>query len=843
MATNFNTTPWHLTTRANDIESMQLSIMNNLEYRLAKSTMFATRYDRFLCVAYAVAERLYERWIITQQSYYQFKPKRVYYLSMEFLMGRTLTNSILNLGIEEVIREALGAMDLSLEELGTHEVDAGLGNGGLGRLAACFMDSIATLGIPAHGYGIRYQYGLFKQKIENGQQVEAPDNWLMLPNPWEVARPEHYFKVGFGGTVEHRVERKKNVRAIWHCAEETLATAYDTPVPGYDTITVNTLRLWTAHASDQFNLDDFNVGDYIGASEEQIKSENITRVLYPNDNFFVGKELRLKQEYFLVSASLQDIVRRYIPDHGPGWEQFADFVAIQLNDTHPALAIPELLRLLMDEEGVCWETAWKIAVATFGYTNHTLLPEALEVWPVAMLEAVLPRHMEIIYLINHHFLLDVSRQYPGDIERLRRMSIIEEAEGKSVRMSHLAVVGSHSVNGVAALHSRIMTETLFADFYTMWPERFSNKTNGVTPRRWLRQANPDLSSLITSAIGEGWVKDLANLRLLEPYAEDAAFQELWRTAKRECKIVFAKSIKREHNIVLTADSLFDVQIKRIHEYKRQLLFALYIVAEYLRLKDEPKRLLMPRTCLFGGKAAPGYHRAKLIIHLINRIAEMVNKDRSTKDNLRVAFLPNYCVSLAERLIPAADLSEQISTAGLEASGTGNMKLALNGALTIGTLDGANIEIREEVGADNIFIFGLQAHEIMALQTKGYDPSAYIAQSALLQQVMHLLECDFFCPSEPGLFRPIYDELVRGDKYCLMADFEPYIAAQDAVATAYLDKARWTRMSILNVARSGKFSSDRTISEYARDIWHVERCEVPSQLNIQRECPTQDGACE
>lgn len=834
---------WFLASKGNDANSFTLSILNNLEYRLAKGQFFATEYDKFLSVAYAVAERLTERWILTQQTYYQIKPKRVYYISMEFLMGRALANSILNLDIEETVKEALHTLGLSMEELRELEVDAGLGNGGLGRLAACFLDSLATLGIPAHGYGIHYDYGLFNQKIVDGRQVETPDNWLRLPNPWEVARPEHVHTVQFGGTVDHRMERDGREIAYWRGSEEVLATAYDTPIPGYDTVTVNTLRLWTARSSNEFNLEYFNIGDYMRASQEQVMTENITKVLYPNDNIFTGKELRLKQEYFLVSASMQDIVRRYKYDHDGDWHKFPQGVAIQLNDTHPALAIPELLRILLDEEGLTWEQAWDISVKSFGYTNHTLLPEALEEWAVSMFESLLPRHLEIIYLINHHFLLDVSRHYPGDNERLRRMSIIAEDGVKRIRMSHLAVIGSHSVNGVAKLHSQIMIDTLFHDFYEMAPYKFSNKTNGITPRRWLRKANPGLSNLISRTIGSDWVKDLNLLHQLEPYADDPAFQEAWRTEKRACKIPMVELVRRETGVIISPDSLFDVQVKRMHEYKRQLLFALYMIANYLRMKEHPEEIVVPRTCLVGGKAAPGYYRAKLIIHLINRIAEMINRDVSVINKLRVAFLPNYRVSLAEQLIPASDLSEQLSTAGKEASGTGNMKFALNGAVTIGTLDGANIEIMEEVGKDNIFIFGLTAGEVMRLKRDGYHPNEYVEKNPLLQQVLHLIDCDFFCPGEPGLFRPIYEELISNDEYCLMADFAPYLAAQDEVSTAYLDKTRWTRMSILNVAHCGKFSSDRTINEYARDIWKVQGLDIPTEMLNMNACPWDESACE
>jgi starch phosphorylase len=831
-----------LNTPRNDVESFKLSILNNLEHRLAKGQFFATDYDKFLSIAYAVAERLTERWILTQQTYYQAKPKRVYYLSMEFLMGRTLGNCLLNLDLEDVGRAALQELGMDMEEIRELEVDAGLGNGGLGRLAACFLDSLATLGIPAHGYGLRYEYGLFNQKIVDGRQVETPDNWLSLPHPWEVARAEHVFKVHFGGSVQHRPTRDGQEDVYWQYADEVLAMAYDTPVPGYDTVNVNTLRLWTARSSNEFNLEYFNVGDYMRASEQQVKSENITKVLYPNDNFFVGRELRLKQEYFLVSASIQDIVHRFKFDHEE-WSEFPATAAIQLNDTHPSLAIPELLRLLLDEEGLAWEVAWNIAVRTFGYTNHTLLPEALEEWPVTLFEAVLPRHLEIIYMINHYFLLDVSRRYPGDIDRLRRMSIISEDSSKRVRMAYLSVVGSHAVNGVAALHSRLMTETLFRDFAEMWPERFSNKTNGITPRRWIRKANPGLSGLITEAIGDGWVKDLEQLRKLEPFADDARFQLAWRNVKQANKARMCELVQQETGVIVTAESLFDVQVKRFHEYKRQLLFALYIIADYLRIKADPGKPVVPRTCLIGGKAAPGYTRAKLIIHLINRIAEMINRDDSMHDKLHVAFMPNYRVSLAEKLIPAADLSEQISTAGKEASGTGNMKFALNGALTIGTLDGANIEILEEVGRENIFIFGMTADEVMQLKRDGYRPQAYVAEMPLLQEVLHLLNCDFFSPGEPGLFRPIYEELIAHDEYCLLADFASYLAAQDAVSAAYTEQARWTRMSILNVARCGKFSSDRTISEYARDIWHVKGMDVLTQMLDIEQYAWEDGPNE
>lgn len=828
--------PWQTTCRGYDAESFKRSVLSNLEYRLAKGQMHATKYDYFLSVAYAAAERLIERWIRTQESYYHQKPKRVYYLSMEFLMGRSLGNSLINLGLYDTCKTALEELGLDIEEMRNSEVDAGLGNGGLGRLAACFLDSMATLGIPAHGYGIRYDYGLFHQKIVHGQQMETPDNWLALPNPWEVARPEHVFKVRFGGWTEQRLDRDGSTRVYWRDADEVLAQAYDTPVPGFETTTVNTLRLWTARASEGFNLDYFNHGDYMSACEKKVITENITKVLYPNDNCLIGRELRLKQEYFLVSASVQDIIRRFKHDHGDNWSAFPDAVAIQLNDTHPALAIPELLRILLDEEDLSWEKAWDIAVRTFAYTNHTLMPEALEEWPVSMIETLLPRHMELIYLINHHFMRDVARRFPGDVDRLRRMSIIGEEGHRRVRMAYLAVVGSHKVNGVAGLHSQLMRDTIFCDFAEFWPEKFTNKTNGVTPRRWLRKANPLLSSLITEAIGDGWVKDLSLLRNLERYADDTAFQEQWRQVKQAAKEPLINLVHQATGTIISPHTLFDVQIKRIHEYKRQLLFVLYIIRNYLRLKDGKDETCVPRTCLIGGKAAPGYHMAKLIIHLINRVSEVINRDPDVRDYLRVAFIPNYQVSVAEKVIPAANLSEQISTAGTEASGTGNMKLALNGALTIGTLDGANVEILGEVGWENMFIFGKTTDEIAALKQQGYNPRTFIEASVEMQRVLHLLECDFFSPSEPGLFRPIYDALVYHDHFCLLADFDSYVACQDTVSATYCDQTRWTRMSILNVARSGLFSSDRTIAEYASEIWQASRVEVPDELLTAPQCP-------
>jgi len=828
MATQALNDHWEIQYKGNDVRALALTFLTNLEYRLAKDRFSATKYDQFLSAAYTVTEHLIENWIITQETFHQLNPKRVYYLSMEFLLGRSLENNMINLGLYDAFKEALAEIRVNLSEICEYEVDAGLGNGGLGRLAACFLDSLATLDIPAHGYGIRYDYGLFHQRISEGKQIETPDNWLALPNPWEVARPEYVFRVRFNGRTEQRNDPDGVTRTHWLDGDEVLAMPYDTPVAGYRTNTVNTLRLWTARAPEEFNLEYFNSGDYMAACEKQVTSENITKVLYPNDNFFIGRELRLKQEYFLVSASVQDIIRRFKSDNAE-WAVFPDKVAIHLNDTHPSLAIPELMRILLDEEGLDWFTAWDITVRTFAYTNHTVLPEALEEWPVSLLQALLPRHMEIIYMINHFFLKEVSRRYPGDFERLCRMSLLGEDNGQRVRMAYLSAVGSHSVNGVSELHTRLLKETVLQDFFDLWPERFNNKTNGITPRRWLRQANPSLSRLVTEAIGDEWTKDLAQLRKLERLADDSSFQAEWRKIKRSNKLPLTRLIQIETGITIAPDTLFDVQVKRIHEYKRQLLFALYIISTYLRIKDDPGQITVPRTCLIGGKAAPGYTMAKLIIRFVNHIADFVNQDPTTNHLLHVAFLPNYRVSLAEKLFPASDLSEQISTAGKEASGTGNMKFALNGALTIGTLDGANVEIMEEVGLDNIFIFGKTADEIALLKRNGYRPGDYIARSPLLPRVLQLIDCDFFSPGDPSLFRPIYDSLVHwGDEYCLMADFDSYIACQDRVSEAYQDPQRWTRMSILNVARSGKFSSDRVIAEYARDIWQAESVVVPSR---------------
>ncbi len=822
---------WQINRKGYDAESLKSAILCNLEYRLAKDQYSATNYDRFLSTAYSIVERLVERWIVTQQTYHSKNPRRIYYFSMEYLLGKSLENSLINLGLYEVCKEALEELDLDIEEIRNYEMDAGLGNGGLGRLAACFLDSMATLCYPAQGYGIRYNYGLFHQKIVDGKQVETTDSWLSLPSPWEIERPEYNFKVRFGGKVEHIKDAFGSEKANWYGGEEVIAKGYDIPVPGYKVNNVNTLRLWSARASEEFDFEAFNVGGYISACEKKLVSENITKVLYPNDNFFEGKELRLKQEYMLVSASLQDIIRRYRKEN-TDVRNLHKKVVIQLNDTHPALAVPELMRLLIDEHEIDWKTAWTVTTNTFAYTNHTVLPEALEEWPVELFEKLFPRILEIIYRINQALIHDVSVAYPNDRDRIERMSIFSEKGYRRVRMANLAVAGSYSVNGVAELHSKLVREKLLSDFYQMWPAKFNNKTNGITPRRWMRVANPSLAELITETIGDGWIKDLNRLRDLEKFADDLGFQKKWQEIKLSCKQKLTTSIWNEEWLEIHPATMIDVQVKRIHEYKRQLLFALFMIAKYIELKEDPSTRIVPRTCIVGGKAAPGYDRAKLIIKFINSIAEIINSDSTINSYLRVLFLPNYRVSLAEKLIPAADLSEQISTAGKEASGTGNMKFALNGAVTIGTLDGANVEILEEVGEDNIFIFGLTEKEVSSLKNNGYDPNKYIKKSPVLQKVMNLIATNFFCPDEPDLFRPIYDELNGKDEYFLMADFDAYLAAQAAVEKAYTDKSLWTKMSILNVARCGKFSSDRTIIEYAKDIWGIEP--VPISLTEENQ---------
>jgi glycogen phosphorylase len=809
------------TRTAMDVATLRRAFADHLHYTQGKDEHTATALDRFNAVAYAVRDRMVNRWITTQQSYYKADAKRVYYLSLEFLMGRALGANLINLGIYDAMRVALEELGLDLTDLLEQETDAGLGNGGLGRLAACFLDSMATLSLPAYGYGIRYEFGIFDQDFRNGQQIERPEEWLRFGNAWEIPRPEYMVPVCFGGRTEQRTDDKGRVRSHWVDSRTVMGMPYDTPIAGYRNDTVNTLRLWRARASQELDLDDFHAGDYLAAVEEKNLGENISKVLYPNDVTVMGKELRLKQQYFFVACSIADIVRRYLKSRS-GFAEFPDKVAIQLNDTHPAIAIAELMRVFLDEHDVPWAEAWDLTRKTFGYTNHTLMPEALETWQLDLFGRILPRHLEIIYDINQRFLDDINARHPGDLDRLHRMSLIEEGPPKRVRMAHLATVGSHSVNGVAALHTDLLKTRLFRDFYELWPERFNSKTNGITPRRWLLQANPQLAGLITECIEKDWARDLGQLRLLEPLADNSGFRARFAEIKRENKVRLGKIIEAQSGLVVDPDSMFDVQVKRMHEYKRQLLNVLHIVTLWKRIKAAPSRDVVPRTFIFGGKAAPSYVMAKRIIKLINSVADVVNHDADVGGRLRVVFLKNYRVSLAERVVPAADLSEQISTAGTEASGTGNMKLALNGALTIGTLDGANIEIRNEVGADNFFTFGLTVEEVEALRARGHRPWDCYHANAELRGVLDAIGSGAFSPDEPRLFQPILDSLLDGgDYYLLLADYAGYLACQEEVSRVYLDRDRWLKMAILNVARIGVFSSDRTIRQYADEIWHVK----------------------
>jgi starch phosphorylase len=815
-----------------ELDSLMLiikSFLEHLEYTLGKDKYSASHHDIFNALAYAVRDRLVERWLDTQQSYYNSDNKRVYYISMEFLTGRTLENSLINLGLLDEFIEAVTSLGYDFAAIRNEEFDAGLGNGGLGRLAACFLDSMATMAIPAYGYGIRYEYGIFRQKIVDGCQVEIPDNWLRYRNPWELDRQEHLHPVKFYGRVV-KVAIDGRDRFEWVDTEDVMAMAYDIPVPGYRNRTVNSLRLWSAKSTRDFDLKYFNEGNYIRAVEKKMLSENISKVLYPSDNIVEGRELRFKQEYFLASATVHDVLYRF-KKHHTDLSRLPDKAAIQLNDTHPALAVPELMRVLLDLEGLGWDEAWEITVKTFAYTNHTILPEALEIWPVWFFEQILPRHLQIVYEINQRFLDEVKARFPGDTARLTRMSLVEEGGGKKIRMAHLALVGSHSVNGVAALHTEILKERIFPDFHEMYPERFNNKTNGITQRRWLKLANPGLAGVIDDAIGDGWTADLFKLKKLRRLTEDPEFLQRWRGIKRGNKERLADYIRDQNGIEVDPDSLFDCQVKRIHEYKRQLLNVLHIVTLYNRIRRDPDAAVVPRTFIFSGKAAPSYLMAKLIVRLINAVGDTINTDPAVGGRIKVVFLADYGVTLAEKIIPAADLSEQISTAGTEASGTGNMKFALNGALTIGTLDGANIEMRDEVGRDNIFIFGLDAAEVADLKGAGYNPRDYYFRQPELKQVLDMIAGGTFSPTQPDLFKPIVDALLeRGDRYLLLADYASYVAVQEEAGRLYLDRDEWARRSILNTAGMGKFSSDRTIAEYAEEIWGVQTEEV--HVNMQ-----------
>ncbi len=803
------------------VGSLKNSILHHICFTLGNDPEIPSKYSAFMGLAHSVRDRLIAKWIKTQRALYNTLSKRVYFLSLEFLPGRFLKNYLISLGMEDEARQTMAEMGFDLDELEEEEWDAGLGNGGLGRLASCYMDSLACKDLPGYGYGIRYDYGIFHQVLDNGYQREQADNWLRRGSPWEMHRRDHLMPVYFYGRVEGYRDEEGRTRQRWVDCEVVMAMACDILVPGFGDDYVTNMRLWAAQSSREFNLETFNQGDYIGAVQSKVLSENISKVLYPSDEAQSGKELRLKQQYFFVAATLSDILRRYRKINR-SFTDLPNFVAIQLNDTHPSIAIPELMRILMDEEGLGWDEAWTICEQTFAYTNHTVLPEALEKWPVELIGHLLPRHLQIIYEINQRFLDGVRARYPGDEELLSRVSLIAEGDVKQVRMAHLAVVGSHSVNGVAALHSRILQDQLFCDFHKLFPKRIRNVTNGITPRRWLQQSNPSLAKLISSVIGPNWISDLDQLERLAPHAEDSEFRKQWMSTKRECKTRLARYILRKIGLGVDPETMFDVQVKRMHEYKRQLLNVLHVITLYNRIQDSPKLDAAPRTVIFAGKAAPAYHQAKLIIKLINSVANVVNSDPHVRGRLRVLFLPNYCVSQAEKIIPAADLSEQISTAGMEASGTGNMKMALNGALTIGTLDGANIEIMEAVGRENIFIFGLTAEEVQAKRLEGYDPNQYYHKDEELRRALDMIAQGSFSPYDPGLFAPIIRSLrEQGDFYMLLADYRAYISTQESVSRMFADPERWARSSILNTARMGRFSSDRAIMEYAEQIWHVQ----------------------
>lgn len=782
----------------------------------------ATQRERFEAVARTLRDVLAQRWMMTTATYDRKNPKQVYYLSMEFLIGRMLENNLINMQVDDFVREDLQSdQQQNWHQIVESEPDAGLGNGGLGRLAACFIDSLATLGIPAMGYGLRYDYGIFRQELHNGYQVERPDNWLAHPDPWEVMRPTKAVPVSLASRFEFRGGEIYAVRGQTH---RIIGVPYDRPVVGYGGRTVNTLRLWRASASDVFDFGQFSGGDFVGSVADKMLAETVTRVLYPDDSTPRGRSLRFIQEYFLVRCSLADIISRF-RRRGNAWRDLPDKVAIQLNDTHPAMAVAELMVMLLDEAGLGWDEAWELSRKTLAYTNHTLLPEALEKWPVALFEELLPRQLDIIYEINRRFLGAVSRDYPDDPDRGRRMSLIEEHPQRVVRMANLAIVGTHSTNGVAAIHTQLLKEKTVHDFAEMFPERFSNKTNGVTPRRWLLVANPDLAALLTETIGDGWITDLDRLTGIEPLADDIRFRERFLAAKRAAKGRFVDWIRRTADIEIDPDTIFDTQIKRIHEYKRQLLAALQIVVHYNRLRADPSLELPPRTFLFAGKAAPAYHLAKLIIKLITSIGRTVNRDPQMRDRLRVEFLPNYSVTLAEHLIPASDVSEQISTAGYEASGTSNMKFMLNGAVTMGTRDGATIEIAEAVGEENCFLFGLTAQQVIESRG-GYSPGWHYHNEPETHAALQLIFNNHFNHDEPGIFEPLREALLsRGDPYMHLADLGPYVEAQRRLGEAYGDRSAWARMAILNTARSGWFSSDRTIAEYARDIWRATACPV------------------
>ncbi|MGM3173401.1 glycogen phosphorylase [Dickeya lacustris] len=798
------------------VDALKHSIAYKLMFTVGKDPSIASKHDWLNAAVLAVRDRMVERWLRSNRAQLSQDVRQVYYLSMEFLIGRTLSNALLAMGMYDDLKVALDAMGLDLNELLEEEDDPALGNGGLGRLAACFLDSLATMALPGRGYGIRYEYGMFRQNIIDGRQAESPDYWLEYGNPWEFPRHSTRYKVRFGGRIQQEGSKTR-----WVETEEIIACAYDQIIPGFDTDATNTLRLWAAQASNEINLGKFNQGDYFAAVEDKNHSENVSRVLYPDDSTYSGRELRLRQEYFLVSATVQDILSRHWMMHKT-YSNLAEKFAIHLNDTHPVLAIPELMRLLIDEHKFKWDVAWDVVTRVFSYTNHTLMGEALETWPVDMMGKILPRHLQLIFEINERFLEDVQERFPNEPDLLKRVSVVDEEHGRKVRMAWLAVICSHKVNGVSQLHTDLMVQSLFADFARIYPERFCNKTNGVTPRRWLALANPSLSKVLDDTIGKTWRTDLGQLEELKQHVDFPSFLQKVRSAKRENKRRLALYIAQHLDIVVDPNALFDVQIKRIHEYKRQLLNVLHLITLYNRIKDDPDLDRVPRVAIFAGKAASAYYMAKHIIHLINDVAKVVNNDPAVKDKLKIVFIPNYGVSLAQIIIPAADLSEQISLAGTEASGTSNMKFAINGALTIGTLDGANVEMRERVGDDNIFIFGNTTEQVEALRRSGYNPREFYNQDEELHRVLTQIATGAFSPDEPGRYADLFDSLVNfGDHYQLLADYRSYVDTHDKVDDVYRDEDEWTRRTLHNIANMGYFSSDRTIQEYADEIWHIK----------------------
>ncbi len=805
------------------VSDIQESICRHAKYSLGKEWPDLSRKERFAAVALAVRDRMIDAMLATEKRYKEADPKRLHYLSIEFLIGQSLGNNLRNLGIRESCQRALSNLGSDLDEIENDEPEAALGNGGLGRLAACFLDSLATLGLPACGYGINYEYGLFKQEIDNGYQREKPDNWLAQSSPWQIARPDEACIIPVYGRIEHGVDRHGVYNPMWMDWKVLVGVPYDMLVPGYGGRTVHSLRLFSARSSHDFDMRIFNDGDYFKAVEQKIASETVSKVLYPSDAIAAGQELRLVQEYFLVACALRDIVRRFEQNHS-SIREFSARNAVQMNDTHPALAVAELMRILVDEKDITWPEAWEITKATLAYTNHTLAPEALEKWPAPLLEHTLPRHLQVIYEINRRFLQHVVEVFPGDTPRLARMSLVDESSPKQVRMVNLAIVGSHSTNGVSAVQTGLLKSLLVPDFYRLWPERFNQKTNAVTQRRWLLEANPRLADLISETIGNGWITDLLQLRGLEAFADDPGFQSAFHRIKRANKEKLAAILWNCSHVKADPDSLFDIQVKRIHAYKRQLLNVLHIVYEYLSLIEDGKEPAAPRTYILAGKAAPGYWYAKQVIKLVHNVARVINNDPRARPWIRVAFLPDYRVSLAEKIIPAADLGEQISTAGTEASGTSSMKLALNGAVMIGTFDGANIEILDEVGRDNMFVFGLTVSELQAMrQGKSYRPGELCEGDSRLKRVAQAFASGLFCPEEPGFFSWVFQTILDpGDEYFHLADLPAYLGAHEKAAEAYRDRGRWTRMSILNVARIGRFSCDRTVLEYAHDIWDLKR---------------------